>query len=63
MEPNGAQWSIENTLHQVLEVCRNEDNCRSRKDHAPAYIAALTRSIRKCAWNDQYLLKALSPIR
>lgn len=76
-----AHWSIENTLHWVLDVCLNEDDRRSRKDHAPANIAALTRiarnilqacdqpavpishRLRKCAWNDQYLLRALSHMR
>jgi predicted transposase YbfD/YdcC len=76
-----AHWSIENNLHWVLDVCLNEDDRRSRKDHAPANIAALTRiarnilqscdqptvpithRLRKCAWNDQYLLRAISHMR
>jgi len=76
-----AHWSIENTLHWVLDVCLGEDAQRSRKDHAPANLAALLRiarnilqacdqpkvpishRLRKCAWNDDYLLRAFTHMR
>ena len=73
-----AHWSIENTLHWTLDVTLAEDQCRARKDNAPANIALLgrlattllhrlddpktsiRRRIKQCAWEDPYLLNALS---
>jgi predicted transposase YbfD/YdcC len=38
-----AHWSIENSLHWVLDVVLREDHARARKDHAPANLAILRR--------------------
>lgn len=34
-------WGIENSLHWVLDVALNEDDCRIRKDNAPQNFAVL----------------------
>jgi len=34
-------WGIENSLHDVLDVAFDEDDCRIRKDHAPVNMATL----------------------
>lgn len=36
-----GHWSIENSLHWVLDVTLNEDNSRIRKNNAPANFAVL----------------------
>ena len=36
-------WSIENSLHWVLDVTMNEDQSRNRKDHGPENLAMLRR--------------------
>lgn len=49
LQPNAKQilqatrqhWSIENSLHWVLDIAFNEDRSRVRKDHAPANLAVL----------------------
>jgi predicted transposase YbfD/YdcC len=38
-----AHWTIENSLHWVLDVVMREDHARARKDHAPANLAILRR--------------------
>jgi hypothetical protein len=38
-----AHWTIENSLHWVLDVVMREDYARARKDHAPANLALLRR--------------------
>jgi predicted transposase YbfD/YdcC len=34
-------WGIENSLPWVLDIAFREDECRIRKDHAPANFAVL----------------------
>ncbi len=34
-------WGIENSLHYVLDVAFDEDDCRIRKDHAPINLATI----------------------
>jgi len=36
-----SHWSIENSLHWVLDVPFHEDNCRIRHDHVPENMALL----------------------
>jgi predicted transposase YbfD/YdcC len=38
-------WGIENVLHWTLDVVLDEDQTRSRKDHAPANLAVLRRLV------------------
>jgi predicted transposase YbfD/YdcC len=38
-----THWQIENCLHWVLDVVMDEDQSRSRKDHAPENLARLRR--------------------
>jgi predicted transposase YbfD/YdcC len=38
-----GHWGVENGLHWVLDVTMNEDQARTRKDHAPQNIALLRR--------------------
>ena len=38
-------WQIENNLHWQLDVSMREDEIRSRKDNAPANLAALNRLV------------------
>jgi predicted transposase YbfD/YdcC len=38
-----AHWTIETSLHWVLDVVMREDQARARKDHAPANLAILRR--------------------
>ncbi len=38
-----AHWSVENSLHWVLDETMNEDQARNHKDHAPQNIALLRR--------------------
>ena len=42
-----GHWGIENRLHWVLDVTFREDDCRVRKDHAPANFS----TVRKLALN------------
>ena len=36
-------WGIENSVHWILDVVFNEDQCRVRKDHAPENLAIMRR--------------------
>ena len=38
-----SHWGIENSLHWILDVALNEDNCRIRKDNAPENFALMRR--------------------
>lgn len=38
-----GHWGIENSLHWVLDVALNEDDCRIRKDNAPENFAVMRR--------------------
>ena len=38
-----AHWSVENSLHWVLDGLVDDDACRTRQDHAPENLAALRR--------------------
>jgi len=38
-----SHWGIENSLHWVLDVGLNEDDCRIRKDNAPENFAVMRR--------------------
>lgn len=40
-----AHWSIENKLHWQLDVTFSEDQCRTRKDHAPRNLAMIRRAV------------------
>lgn len=39
----GSHWGIENSLHWVLDVAFNEDECRVRKDYAAQNLATLRK--------------------
>ena len=36
-----GHWGIENSLHWVLDIAFRQDECRIRKDHAPANFAVI----------------------
>ena len=36
-----GHWSVENSLHWVLDIAFREDESRIRKDHAPENVATL----------------------
>lgn len=36
-----SHWGIENSVHWVLDVLMNEDDCRVRKDNAPENLAVM----------------------
>jgi predicted transposase YbfD/YdcC len=38
-----AHWSVENSLHWVLDVVFDEDRARNRKDHGPENLATLRK--------------------
>ena len=38
-----GHWSIENNLHWQLDVSFREDECRVRRDHAPANLSVIRR--------------------
>jgi predicted transposase YbfD/YdcC len=39
-----AHWSVENNLHWQLDMTFREDECRTRKDHAPRNLAMIRRT-------------------
>jgi predicted transposase YbfD/YdcC len=38
-----SHWGIENNLHWQLDVSFREDECRVRRDHAPANLSVIRR--------------------
>jgi len=36
-----SHWSVENSLHWVMDMVFRDDECRVRTDHAPANFAAI----------------------
>lgn len=36
-----SHWTIENTLHWMLDISFGKDACRIRKDNAPLLIATI----------------------
>ena len=36
-----SHWAVENSLHWVLDMVFRDDECRVRKDHAPANFTTL----------------------
>lgn len=38
-----SHWGVENSLHWILDVALNEDDCRIRKDNAPENFAVMRR--------------------
>jgi predicted transposase YbfD/YdcC len=43
MEVNRSHWGVENKLHWRLDVIFNEDDARSRKNHAPQNLSFIRR--------------------
>ena len=37
-----GHWSVENSLHWVMDMIFRDDECRVRTDHAPANFTTLT---------------------
>jgi predicted transposase YbfD/YdcC len=56
-----AHWAIENGLHWVMDMVFRDDECRIRKDHAPANFTTLKHMahnlIRKAPGKDSLRLK------
>jgi len=46
LECTRAHWHIENKLHWILDVVMDEDQARTRKDHAPTNLALIKRIAR-----------------
>ncbi len=36
-----SHWAVENSLHWVIDMVFRDDECRVRKDHAPANFVTL----------------------
>jgi len=55
-----SHWTIDNSLHWVLDVTFREDDCRVRKDHAPHNFATLRKFALSLLRQDtQYLKRSL----
>ena len=56
-----SHWAVENSLHWVLDMIFRDDECRVRKDHAPANFTTLKHMaynlIRKAPGKDSLRLK------
>lgn len=48
-----SHWSIENSLHWVLDVAFCEDDCRIRKDNAPQNFSVLVRHATRTSYCSQ----------
>lgn len=57
LEDTRAHWSIENSLHWVLDMCFGDDQSRIRKDNAPMNMAIL----KHIALNMIRIFKATQP--
>ena len=54
-----SHWSIENTLHWVLDVSLREDDCRIRKDNAPANMAVLRHTALNLLKSDKTVKRSI----
>ncbi len=56
-----AHWSVENSLHWILDMIFRDDECRVRTDYAPANFAVIKHMalnlIRKAPGKDSLRLK------
>lgn len=55
-----SHWSVENSLHWVLDVTLREDDSRVRKDHAPENMAMVRHIILNMLQNAKKQLKDIS---
>jgi predicted transposase YbfD/YdcC len=57
----GSHWSVENSLHWVMDMIFRDDECRVRTDHAPANFITLKHMahnlIRRASGKDSLRLK------
>jgi predicted transposase YbfD/YdcC len=54
-----SHWGIENSLHWVLDVQLNEDDCRVRKSHAPENLAVMRHILLNLLRSDTTTKKSL----
>jgi predicted transposase YbfD/YdcC len=54
-----AHWMVENNLHWTLDVVFNEDQSRTRKDHAPENMAIVRHFILNMRHNAQASFKGV----
>ncbi|MBU1210088.1 MAG: ISAs1 family transposase [Alphaproteobacteria bacterium] len=60
-----AHWGIENGLHWVMDMVFRDDECRIRKDHAPANFATVkhmaSNLLRRAPGKDSLCVKRKMP--